>query len=132
MGLKNMSISAGTTLSATGGTAVVFADDGTTIPNGVRLVVPADTNYALRRNIVAKYRAPSLNQDGSYNKDKKSLSFAIPMTLANGKVVINVLRIEREVHPEFSAANATDMNKLAAQLLFDTDTDNFWSAGSLS
>jgi len=54
------------------------------------------------------------------------------MTLASGKVVNNVLRVEREVHPEYSAANATDLNKLAAQLLVDTDADNFWSAGSLT
>jgi hypothetical protein len=52
--------------------------------------------------------------------------------LASGKVVFNVIRIEREVHPEFSAANATDLNKVGAQLLFDTDMDNFWAAGSLS
>lgn len=132
MGLKNMSINSGATLSATGGTAVVFSDDGTTIPNGVRLVVPADTNYVTRRNAVAKYRAPTVDSQGQYSKDKKSLSIAFPMVLANGKVVTNVLRIEREVHPEYSAANATEMNKLAAQLLFDTDLDNFWAAGSLS
>jgi len=41
MGLKNMSIATGATISVTGGTAVVFADDGVTIPNGIHLVVPA-------------------------------------------------------------------------------------------
>lgn len=132
MGLKNMSIASGATVSVTGGTAVVFADDGVTVPNGVHLVVPADTNYATRRAATAKYRPPVLNSDGTYDRDKKYISFVWPMTLASGKIINNVIRVEREVHPEFSAANCTDFNKLAAQLLVDSDLDNFWAAGSLS
>jgi hypothetical protein len=54
------------------------------------------------------------------------------MLLDDGTYVNNVIRIEREVHPELAAADAVDLNKLAAQLLFDSDTANFWSAGSLT
>jgi hypothetical protein len=132
MGLKNMSIATGATLAVTGGTAVVFADDGVTIPNGVHLVVPLDTNYALRRSATAKYRPPVLDKLGVYTRDKKYISITVPMTLASGKIINNVLRVEREVHPEFTAAEAVDLNKLAAQLLVDTDVDDFWGAGSLS
>lgn len=132
MGLKNMSIATGATISVTGGTAVVFADDGVTVPNGIHLVVPADTNYATRRSATAKFRPPVLDKLGVYSRDKKYISITAPMTLASGKVVNNVLRVEREVHPEYSAANAADLNKLAAQLLVDTDVDNFWGAGSLT
>lgn len=132
MGLKNMSLLTGATVSATGGTAVVFADDGVTIPNGVHLVVPADTSYATRRSAVAKFRPPILNTLGEYSKDKKYISYTKPMTLASGKVVNNVIRVEREVHPELSAADAADLNKIAAQLLVDSDGDNFWAAGSLT
>lgn len=132
MGIKSMSLLSGTTLSATGGTAMVFTDDGLTINNGVHLVVPATTDYRVRESATFKYKAPALQTDGSYTRDKKSVSFNVPQILASGKVVNNVIRIEREVHPELSAANATALNKIAAQLLFDTDTDNFWAAGSLS
>lgn len=132
MGIKTMSIPTGATLSATGGTAKVFADDGVTIQNGVHLTVPATTDYRVRESATFKYRPPALLTDGSYTRDKKSVSFNIPQLLANGKIVNNVVRIEREVHPELSAANATDLNKMAAQMLFDADTDNFWAAGSLS
>jgi len=132
MGLKNMSLLTGATISATGGTAQVFADNGVTIQNGVQLVVPATADYRVRQNATAKYRAPVLNTDGTYTRDKKSISYTVPQILASGKVVFNVIRVEREVHPEFSAASALELNKIGAQLLFDTDLDNFWTAGSLS
>jgi len=132
MGLKNMSINTGTTLSATGGTAKVFADDGVTIQNGVHCTVPATADYRVRESATWKYKPPTLLPTGVYTRDKKSVSLNIPQILASGAIVNNVIRIEREVHPEMSAANATDLNKLAAQLLFDSDADNFWAAGSLS
>lgn len=132
MALKNMSIVTGATVSVTGGTAVVFTDDGVSIPNGIHLVVPADVNYAVRRSATVKYRPPALDKEGIYSRDKKYISLTVPMTLASGKIVNNVIRVEREVHPEFAAASATDLNKLAAQLLIDSDADNFWNAGSLS
>lgn len=130
MGMKNMSLLSSATLAATGGTALVLADNGVTIQNGVQLVVPADTNYATRRSITAKYRPPVVAKDGILSRDKKYLSLTVPMALASGAIVNNVIRLEREVHPEFSAANCVELNKLAAQLLFDADTDGFWATGS--
>lgn len=132
MGIKNMSLLTGTAISATGGTAFVFADDGVTIQNGVHLVVPATVDYRVRESATLKFKPPSLDTLGVYSRDKKSVSFTVPMILASGKVVNNVIRIEREVHPEFSAANCVEMNKKASQLLFDTDTDSFWAAGSMA
>jgi len=132
MGVKNASILTGATLSATGGTAMVFADDGVTVPNGVHISVPATADYRVRENATFRFRPPTLYPDGTYSRDKKTVTLVVPMILASGKVVNNVFRIEREVHPEYSAANAVNFNKLASQLLSDTDFDNFWSAGSLS
>lgn len=132
MGLKTMSLLSGATLSVAGGTAVAFSDDGVSVQNGVHLVVPGDSSYTTRRTATAKYRPPAVDSTGVYSKDKKTISIVKPMVLASGKVVHNVIRIEREVHPELSAADAADLNKIAAQLLFDTDLDAFWSSGSLS
>ena len=127
-----MSLLTGATLAASAGTAIVFADDGTTITNGVHLVVPATADYRVRQSCTAKYKAPRILADGTYLRDSKSISYNVPLILATGKIVNNVIRVEREVHPELSAAAATDLNKILAQLLFDTDTDNFWAAGSIS
>lgn len=133
MALKNMSLSSGATVSTSGGTALAFADDGVSIQNGVHLIVPADTDYQTRRSVTAKYKPPTIDpKTGVYSKDKKSISLTLPLVLADGRVVFNVIRVEREVHPSLSAANADELNKLAAQLLTDSDASNFWAAGSLS
>lgn len=133
MGLKNMSLLASATISASGGTALVFAEDGVTIQNGVHMIVPSDTDYQTRRQVTAKYRPPSLDvKTSTYSKDKKSISLSKPIVLPDGRVVFNTIRIEREVHPTLSAADAVELNKLGAQLLADADLDAFWATGSLS
>lgn len=133
MGLKTMSLLAGATVSAAGGAAQVFAEDGITIQNGIHLVVPADADYQTRRQATVKYKAPTLDpKTGTYSKDKKSISYVKPIVLSTGQVVFNTVRIEREVHPSLSAAECVEMNKIGAQLLSDTDLDVFWASGGMS
>jgi len=133
MGLKSMSLLAGATVAATGGSALAFLEDGVSIQNGLHLIVPADTDYQTRRQVTAKVKQPTYDaKTGAYGKDRKTISLTLPQVLADGKVIFNVIRVEREVHPSLSAASALELNKLAAQLLTDSDTDNFWAAGTLS
>lgn len=132
MALKNMSLLSGATVTASGGTALAFVDTGVTIPNGLALVVPTDTNYALRRSVTARTRAPQLDKLGVWGKDKKYMSFTVPKQLASGKIVPNVIRVERDIHPETTAAEANELLLVAAQLCIDLDTANFWGVGSLS
>lgn len=133
MGLKTMSLLSGATVSSSGGSALVFADDGVTIPNGLHLIVPADADYQTRRQVTVKYRPPTIDaKTGAYSKDKKSITLVLPVVLSTGAVVFNTMRIEREVHPSLSAANALELNKLGAQMLSDADIDAFWATGSLS
>lgn len=133
MGLKNMSLLAAATITPSGGSALVFADDGVTIQNGLHLIVPADADYQTRRQVTAKYRPPTLDsKTGVYGKDKKSISYAKPLVLSSGQVVFNTIRLEREVHPSLTAAEAEELCKLGAQLLVDADVTAFWASGSLS
>jgi hypothetical protein len=132
MGLKTMSLLTGATVSASGGTALAFLDDGISIQNGLHMVVPSDTDYQTRRQATAKVKQPILDpKTGAYGKDRKTISLTFPMVLPDGKVIFNVIRVEREVHPSFSAANALELNKLGAQLLIDSDCADFWAAGTL-
>lgn len=131
MGLKTTSLLAGATVSVTGGTALPFANDGVGINNGLHLIATGDA-FAARRQITAKYRAAVLDpKTGMYGKDKKSVSLSRPVTLADGRVIFETIRIEREMYPLSAAADAVEMNKLGAQLLTDTDVDGFWATGSL-
>lgn len=133
MGIKSISLLTGATLSASGGSALAFADDGQSIPNGVHLVVPGDTDYQTRRQATVKYRPPTLDaRTGVYGKDKKTVSLVQPVVLETGQVVFNTVRIEREVHPSTSAADALDLLKVGAQFATDSDAEAFWAVGSLA
>lgn len=132
MGLKTMSLLTGATVSASGGTALAFADNGVSIQNGVQLIVPADTDYQTRRQVTAKVKQPIVDsKTGAYGKDRKTISLTKPQVLSDGKVIFNVIRIEREVHPSMAAADVLELNKLGAQLLIDTDLTDFWANGSM-
>lgn len=133
MGLKTMSLLSGATLSASAGTALGFTDNGVTVSNGIQLTAPTDSDYQTRRTITAKYKPATVTpKTSAYGKDKKSITIVKPSVLASGEVVFNLIRIEREVHPSLAAADCLELNKLGAQVLFDTDLDNFWQIGSLS
>lgn len=132
MSLTNAVLKAGATASApTGGTDVTFAPTGISVPNGLHIAVPADTDYRTRRNMTVKVKYPSLS-NGVYSKDKKSITFVVPKILASGETVFNLIRIEREVHPESTAAEAFELSMIGAQILSDADFLTFWSGGSLA
>lgn len=132
MSLKNMSINIGGSIANTGGTAKVFADDGVTIPNGVHLTVPGTADFRVRESAMFRYTPPRLLADGTWTRGKYISSVTVPKLLASGKYVNNTFRIEADIHPESTATEQADIRKLSAQTLIDSDTDNFWSAGSLS
>lgn len=132
MGLKNMSINIGGSVANTGGTAKVFADDGVTVPNGVHVSVPGTADFRVREHATFRYNPAVLQGDGTYSRQQCKASLTVPKALASGKYVNNTLRIEMDIHPESTATEYADLRKLGAQLLIDSDTDNFWTAGSLS
>lgn len=127
----SLTILAGATLSATGGTSKTYTPDGVTIVGGAHLSDASVTDFRVRPTISAKAKMPSLAPDGGWSKGKYSLTHSVPMTTASGKVVFNLVRVELEVHPELSAADALELRNKGAQLLFDSDLTNFWQAGSL-
>lgn len=134
MALKNMSLLANATVSATGGTALVFADTANAnVVNGVQLIVPSDTDYVTRRTVVAKVRPPVYDKKtNSYGKSKVSLSLTQPKVLADGSVCFQVARQELEMHPTATAADILEMRKLMAQMWIDGDLDAFYTTGSLA
>lgn len=131
MSLKNMSLPVGGTVSVAGGTATVFADDGTTVQNGLHLIVPSDTSYLTRRSITAKVRQAAMQSDGSMSKIKRGLTFVKPTVLTSGVTVYNVVRCEIDVHPEVEATIRAELLSVGSLLFSDTDTADFWAVGSL-
>lgn len=133
MSVQNAVVKSGSTaMTPTGGTDVTFTPDGLSVANGVHIADAAQADFRIRRNITLKNKVPTLLADGTYSKDKKSVTLVCPKILTSGKTVFNLIRIEREVHPESTAAEALDLCMIGAQLLSDTDFTSFWSSGSLA
>lgn len=120
-----------TAMTPTGGSNITLTEDGVQVTNGKHVSNAADTDFRTRRNLSVKNRTPSY-QNGVYSKDKKTMLFTQPQILADGSTVYNLIRIEREVHPECTAANALDLNMIASQLLTASDFTTFWASGSIS
>lgn len=122
-----------TGITVVGGTDQTFTSDGATVVNGIHVVDAAQADYRIRANASFTVKQPSYDANtGVYSKDKKKVILIQPKILASGKTVFNLIRIEREVHPESTAAEAVDLNRKGAQLLSDADFDNYWTAGSLA
>lgn len=132
MSVQNAQINAGATISAAGGSAVNYTPNGQTIQNGIQLIDATVTDYRVRPTVTLKVKNPVLDSNLVYSKDRKSILLVEPIILASGKVVFNLIRMEREVHPETTAANALGLNTKAAQLLTDADFTNFWASGSIA
>jgi len=119
-------------MTPTGGADETFTPDGLTVPNGLHIADAAQSDFRIRKNMTIRNRVPVLAADGSYSKDKKSVTFVAPKILASGKTIFNLIRIEREVHPESTAAEALELSMLGAQILSDNDFLTFWATGSLA
>jgi len=119
-------------LTVTGGTNKTFTDDGVSVANGVHVSNAAQADFRIRENITVKVKQPTLSSTGEYSKDKKTVTIVTPTLLANGKTTFSLIRIEREIHPECTAAAAFELLMLAGQVVSAADFASFWSGGSLA
>lgn len=134
MGLQSLGLSQNATaVGPTGGTTVTFTPaGGVEVKNGIYLSDAAQTDFRIRRSITAKATMPVVNSLGEWSKQKNEVVLTQPKILANGKTVFRKVIIRVEDHPEASAVEAVELRRLAAQILTDSDTDNYWAAGSLA
>lgn len=121
-----------TGLTVVGGSDMSFSPDGVSVPNGIHVSVATDADFRTRRNATFKQKLPTLVNGNGYSKDKKTVVFVAPKILADGTTVFNLIRIEREVHPESSAAEALELNLVGGQLLSDADFASFWAGGNIA
>lgn len=134
MSLQNASIVAGATsctVTPTGGSAISFAPDGLDIVNGLHLADQSQSDVRLQRSITVRNRRPALQPNGKWSKWKRFTTITIPYQKADGTIVNNYERYEREFDPETPAATVLANRFLTAQVLVDTDFDGFNNTGSL-
>lgn len=117
-------------MTPTGGSDMTFQEDGVSVVNGKHVANAAQTDFRIRENLTVKIRKATYQGGVFTSKDKKTVSYVEPKILADGSIAYNVIRLEREVHPETTAAEALNLNMMGAQLLSDSDIASFWSADS--
>lgn len=133
MGVQNAIVKSGATaMTPTGGSDLTLTPDGQSVANGIHIADATQADFRIRKNATLRNRVPVLQPNGKYSKDKKTITFTAPKILADGSTVFNLIRIEREIHPESTAAEALDLCMIGAQLVSDSDFASFWSAGSLA
>lgn len=132
MSLSNAVFKSGATWAPTGGSDVTLVPDGRVVANGLSLVVSGDTNLLTRRGIQAVTTLPALPAAaGAYAKlSRNSLRYSIPFVAADGKLYVQIVRIETSFHAEYSA-KATAIADIAA-LVSDSDFSGFWTSSLLT
>jgi hypothetical protein len=113
----SVTLSDGGTTSTTGGSAQTFSRTNLSVNNGYEYADVSEADFFARQKVIISARQPSEQSDGSWSKQKASLRFVLPITLADGSVAYNVARVEVEYHPEASAANLAELREMAAQWL---------------
>jgi hypothetical protein len=119
----------GTTTTA-GGAAQSFERSSTPVTNGYEYSDVSEADFFARQKVIATSRMPQLQTDGTYSKQKSSLRFVYPLTLADGSIAYNVARVEIECHPESTVANLTELRELAAQMAIQAGVDDLYTAGT--
>lgn len=132
MSVDNLALNEGGTFNApTGGSTTTFNPNGETVANGVVSHNDSEADFYAREKLYAVTRQPAVGSDGEYTKMKNSLRIVRPSTLASGKVVYNLIRIELEVHPEDGSAEAQNLISLGTSALNSADAEDFFLFGSL-
>lgn len=130
MSLKNGTIKTGASgLTVVGGTDLVLTSGPSRDPKLITVVAAADTDYRLRRFATFNFRGSNVSA-GIPGKCKATACYYAPKLTADGRLVMNLIRIETEWDPETTVAEELELRMCGGQLISDTDYQNFWKAGS--
>lgn len=130
MPIKGATLLLGGTVSATGGTSKSFTELGETIRNGVKVGDLSEVDSRIRPTIVCVNRPAPMSGGVYTGKDKKTVRLVIPKLLADGSLTYNLREVRIEDHPETTAAEKNNLNSYTAQILSDTDFQNFLLYGT--
>lgn len=121
-----------TSIAVTGGSAQVYGPDGADVNNGIHVAATAVADFRVRPHATFVNRNPSRRSDGTYTYGTREARFTEPYLHTDGKVYYVNYTITCRYAPEVPAANQKNARFKAAQLLFDSDVENFNTAGDLS
>jgi hypothetical protein len=121
-----------TSVAATGG------DDQDLIPLGIvnntnTVFYDDDGAYSERRTAEFGTKAPKVNPSspGGYTQERRTVVFRRPITLADGSITVETLRVELATASETDEADKVEMLEQVAQIMVNSDFADFWHEGVL-
>jgi hypothetical protein len=128
MSILNASVLVDGTVATTGGTAtsMIMMGDGENVILDEGLEFNAQTKIAFH----SKDPKVSSTAPNGYTQHRTTIKILKPLLLDNGNYTMNSVTITFGVDHETTDAEITSLRVLAAQLLHDSDFDDFWNVGS--
>lgn len=128
MSLDNASIKSGASWGPTGGTDLAFSKDGRSVANGISLIVVADQDLVMRRNLrlVATPPANAAKVGDFPRLGRQTLTYGVPFKDTTGRVVVQYQQIGMAWHPEMDRTLRLKHRRDMAAFLADSDFDAFW------
>jgi len=133
MPLSTASVLSGATTAASGGSALAFTGAGIR-NNSHALYVAADTDLRTRRALVCSVKEPKVSSSApnGYTQARSTVTYKAPLSLDNGNVTVNTVRVEVSYDVETSAAELTELKCIGSQILTDADFDALFQSQSLA
>jgi hypothetical protein len=115
-------------IAVTGGTAVPFTSLGDGVGENVVFFDGAD--MLTRKEARFQATPPKVNAGtpSGYTQSRNKVILLAPQTLTSGERVVNKLTIHLEADINMSSADKSTLRGLAAQILSESDLDNFWNS----
>lgn len=129
--IENMVLLNAPTIATSGGTAQTFAPDGTFVNRGVSVSDVGEADIRSRASCVFKNTSGSIQPNGTWSKDRRSVKYVSPGLLPDGSQDFSFIEINVVCSPLRAAAVLADLKSKGAQLLLDADTTNFFNTGAL-
>lgn len=131
MSLVNLTLLSGPSISVTGGTSVQFGPDGSIVNRGICVIDTTEADVRTQDKAIFKSVKGTLQQDGTWSKDRRSAKIVCPDLLSDGTQDFPAFEISYVGSPLNNAAKITALKAYAIQLINDPDCSPFWSTGAL-
>ncbi len=133
MSILNASVNVDGTVATTGGTATTMVSKGTDLEKH-DVILNDGSEFAAQTKISFSIKDPKVSSSApnGYTQHRMNVKVLRPLLLDNGNYTVNSVTISFGVDHETTDAEIGSLRVLAAQLIHDSDFDDFWTVGSVS
>lgn len=132
MSISALSVNVDGTVATTGGTATTMIAKGNTLDQS-NVILNDSSEFIAETKISFSNRDPIVNSGApnGYTQARRTVNIHVPLALDNGNYTTNKVTIQFSVDPETTDAEVNSLRVLAAQMIHDSDLDDFYQSGSL-